>query len=269
MKKEILNLITGRLAMQKWFQILYSVSLRGMNYGNGGNFRTSGERFVAKYICSKLSKENRQLVLFDVGANVGQYSVELLNIFEGADCVIHSFEPSFKTFEKLVETTSGINNLIPNNFGFSDSEKNILLYTTGEASGIASVYQRNLAHFGFAMDQSEAIKLATIDGYCEKNRINRIHFLKLDIEGHELHALKGASKMIQNNSIDFIQFEFGGCNIDSRTFFQDFWYLLKDNYRLYRIVKNGLYPITNYSETFEIFTTINYLAELKTTTTAK
>lgn len=69
--------------------------------------------------------------------------------------------------------------------------------------------------------------------------------------------------MIEDRKIDFIQFEFGGCNIDSRTFFQDFWYLLHDKYNIFRIIPTGLYPIKEYSEMREIFLCTNYLAELK------
>jgi hypothetical protein len=110
------------------------------------------------------------------------------------------------------------------------------------------------------MDITEEIKLTTIDLYCKKNNIEQIHFLKLDIEGHELNALNGAKNMIEKGKIDFIQFEFGGCNIDSRTYFQDFYYILKDKYKIYRILKDGIYELPDYKETYEIFITINYLA---------
>ncbi|MFN8245330.1 MAG: hypothetical protein U0T56_02965 [Ferruginibacter sp.] len=85
----------------------------------------------------------------------------------------------------------------------------------------------------------------------------------MDVEGHELSCLKGASTMIKNGAIDFIQFEFGGCNIDSRTYLQDFWYLLHDQYNFYRIVKDGLMPIEQYNERWEIFKNINFLLEKK------
>jgi Methyltransferase FkbM domain len=75
----------------------------------------------------------------------------------------------------------------------------------------------------------------------------------VDVEGNELNVLKGASEMIRKGNIDFIQFEFGGTDIDSRTFFQDFYYLLKDNYKIYRIYRNGLDPIRQYNQTQEIF----------------
>ena len=69
--------------------------------------------------------------------------------------------------------------------------------------------------------------------------------------------------MISDKKINFIQFEFGGCNIDSRTYFQDFFYLLNDNYTIYRDLKNGLFEMPVYKETYEIFITINFLAVAK------
>ena len=54
--------------------------------------------------------------------------------------------------------------------------------------------------------------------------------------------------------------EFGGCNIDSRTYFQDFFYTLHPNYRLHRILRNGIVPIEHYRGTQEIFVTTNFVA---------
>jgi hypothetical protein len=69
--------------------------------------------------------------------------------------------------------------------------------------------------------------------------------------------------MLKGNKIKFIQFEFGGTDIDARVFFRDFYFLLSPKYNIYRILKNGLYPIKVYKESEEIFITTNYLAILK------
>ena len=254
----LLKLPAGKVWFQRMYEITFRLSLNGMNYGNGGEFKESGELNAMKYIKEKLKSE-KDITLFDVGANVGNYSKALNELF-GDSATIHSFEPSKKTFERLVQTTSAIPKIISNNFGLSDKEGSLLLYTDKEGSGLASLYQREIEHHGISMSQSEEIKLSTIDSYCKNGNINRIHFLKLDIEGNEFNALKGAAQMINNKKIDFIQFEFGGCNIDSRIYFKDFFFLLQDNYRIYRIVKDGVYEIPIYNETYEIFLNINYLA---------
>jgi len=113
------------------------------------------------------------------------------------------------------------------------------------------------------MNQNEEIGLRTLDLFCRENKIKHINFLKLDVEGHEKKVLDGASSMLRIKAIDFIQFKLGGCNIDSRTYFQDFFYLLNKNYTVHRIAKDGLFPINEYKETHEASITTNFLAERK------
>lgn len=81
----------------------------------------------------------------------------------------------------------------------------------------------------------------------------------MDIEGHELYALKGASTLLSEKRISNIQIEFGGCNIDSRTYFKDFWNLLHNDFNVYRVLQDGLWEITKYSERLECFVTSNFL----------
>lgn len=253
--------LVEKFTNQQTWEKVHLLSLEKMNFGNGGDFYHSGELFVARYIQKKLAKESN-IIIFDVGANVGDYANALIKIFT-ENSKIYSFEPSKKAYALFLEKNRNIDNIVPNNFGFSDIEHSPSLFTNFEGSGLASVYQRKLDHIDIAMDKSEQIQLTTIDNYCVKNRIDRINFLKLDIEGHEFSALKGGMNMIINKKIDFIQFEFGGTNIDSRTYFQDFYYFLKDNYNLYRILKDGIFELTRYKETYEIFSAINYLAVKK------
>ena len=101
-----------------------------------------------------------------------------------------------------------------------------------------------------------------IDTYCDERGIEQIDFVKMDIEGHELMALKGCAGLLERGHIRALSFEFGGCNIDSRTYFQDFWYLLRGvNFRLYRVLPDSsLLRIKSYTEQLEVFTTTNYFA---------
>ncbi|MBK8352977.1 MAG: FkbM family methyltransferase [Saprospirales bacterium] len=130
-------------------------------------------------------------------------------------------------------------------------------------SGLASVYQRNLDFIDIKMDKIEKISVKKMDDYCIENNISEITFLKIDVEGNELSVLNGAKKLLSENKIKYIQFEFGGCNIDSRTYFKDFYDLLNEKYKVYRILRDGLFHIEKYSENLEIFVTSNFFAELK------
>ncbi len=252
----------GKREYQSFFETLYNIGITGMNYGNGGDVKNSGELTCISYIQSQLSKKEN-LVLFDVGANVGDYSKALIDSFKNNPITLFAFEPSKKTFLKLKENIGESDNVCLFNFGFSNQKTILKLFSDSDLSGLASLYKRKLDHFNIEMNNEEEVELITIDEFCNANKIKNIDFLKLDVEGHELKVLQGAERMINSDKIKFIQFEFGGCDIDSKTYFQDFYYLLRDKYKFYRVVKNGLHLINNYNERLEIFTTINYLAELK------
>lgn len=261
--RDTLGRIEGKKAYQRLFERLYAVALKGMNYGRGDQLEWSGELDVIRHVWSSLEKLDDNIVLFDVGANVGKYSSALLNAFTMPNVTVHAFEPSGATFKQLKGRFGDDRRVKTHKIGFSDKPGLRRLYADQPLSGLASLYQRRLGHRDIRLGRSETVKLTTIDAFCRIHGIHQVHFLKLDVEGHELSALRGARRMIENGRISFIQWEFGGCNIDSRTFFQDFFYLLNDRYTLYRLVKDGRRPISRYQETLEIFTTANYLAELR------
>ena len=61
--------------------------------------------------------------------------------------------------------------------------------------------------------------------------------------------------------VKLIQFEFGGSNIDSKTYLRDFWeFLSKKNFCLYRITPKGNILLNEYHEKEEIFLFSNFIA---------
>lgn len=230
----------------------------------GGAVSYSGELNALRYVRKQLLQKfpHRNVVLFDVGANVGDYTKDMISQY-GNSATVHCFEPSIPTYQRLVSNVGQYPNVRCHDFGLSNESGNMTMFTNEEGSGICSVYKRRLDHFNVSMDVIQECKFTTLDEFCKENSIQHLHFLKIDVEGHELSVLQGAKEMLGNKHIDYIQFEFGGCNIDSRVFFQDFWYLLNESYNIYKITPNGLYLIRKYSEDLEIFICQNFLAELK------
>src|SRR5258708_2722364 len=201
----------GKKRYQPFFEALYKLSLSGMNIGGGAHVDDSGELNALLYIKEKLAPSNgsTEYMLFDVGANIGNYSLLLRDVF-GAAAELHSFEPSGKTYKKLTANLAGKAKSFQHNFGLGDKEDRTVLYTDHDESGLASVYKRKLDHYQIDMNQSENIVIKTLDSFCREEKIAHIHFLKIDVEGHEKKVLEGAKEMMQAGHIDFIQFEFGG-----------------------------------------------------------
>jgi FkbM family methyltransferase len=148
-------------------------------------------------------------VLFDVGANVGQFAREARRELPAA--AIHCFEPHPRSFEKLLQ--SGADGLMhPHCLALSDKVDEVVLYeysTEGEGSHLNSLVPnaRFPERFGY---KSSPIKVlsTTIDEFCAGQNIGRIDFLKIDVEGAELLVLKGAADMLKHGNISAVYTEF-------------------------------------------------------------
>lgn len=248
----------ARTYFQTFFSILHKMALAGMNYGGGASVGSSGELYTLEYLRTHADKP----VIFDAGANIGDFAQATLTVF-GEGSRVYCFEPAKATYKKLLKRVRDNDNITAVNSGLSSKAGNHTLYENDKASGFASVYSRRLDHYNISLNKKETIKLETIDAFCKTNKIKHIDLLKMDVEGHEFAVLQGAESMLSKRAITMIQFEFGGCNIDSRTYFQDFFYLLHPKYRIYRLLQNGMHPIDQYRELDEIFVNTNYLAVLR------
>ncbi|MFB9174037.1 FkbM family methyltransferase [Roseibium salinum] len=118
-----------------------------------------------------------------------------------------------------------------------------------------------MKHHKLEFNVSEQVRTLRFENYwIEKLQKAHIDICKMDVEGHELDVLSGFGEAIHH--IDVIQFEFGGCNIDTRTFFQDFWYFFKEyDFEIYRITPFGPTKIKKYTEELEFFNTTNFIAK--------
>ncbi|MGB9695784.1 MAG: FkbM family methyltransferase [Ignavibacteria bacterium] len=255
------KIFIGNRVLQKFYFKTYELALAGMQFGYGKDVKTSGEISALKYIKQKLNNPNK-IIVFDVGANKGEYSLQCVEIF-GNMIELFAFEPSKKAYEELLQLSETKKEIKTFNLGLHKTKGELTLFTTSFGSKVASIYDQGTIVPEKKFVHSEKITVDTVDNFCLSNGINRIDVLKLDTEGNEYDILLGAKEMIKNNKIKFIQFELGHCNIASRTYFYDFHKLLADNYNLYRILRNGLFRIENYSPKYEIFLNVNYLAELK------
>lgn len=263
MKKLIYILLSsffGKKKFYRFFLVLKNIGLEGMNF-RSTDIKTNGELFLITEITKYYEKKNN-LVIFDVGANIGNYSKVLADTFK-SKALIYSFEPFSVPYMELKKMCEKYPSVKPIKLGFSDKNEELILYTSDEFSEVGGIYNRSASLEGVVLDKTESNQFDTISSFAEKNKIDTIHFLKIDVEGHELAVLKGAHDFIKQDKIDFIQFEFGSGNHFSKTFFIDFYSILSPNYHLYQLLKDGLYEIRAYSTDLEIITLCNIVAVRK------
>jgi len=254
MKKLVLNQILRAKFLQPLWEKVHSLSIVFMNFWGGAHFEDSGELWVIENMVKQ--NDQNEITVFDVGANQGFYALALQRIL-GSNADIFCFEPSESTYKELQNNVAAKTNIKIFNFGFSDKQEQLVLYSTKASNGLGSIYGDNpLTEF----KHQEVISLNMLDVFCQSNHIQVIDFLKIDVEGHEYKVLLGSIEMLKQGKIKAIQFEIGECNIVSRTFFRDFYELLKDQYRIYRVLPNGVREIKTYKTIDEIFVCVNYIA---------
>jgi FkbM family methyltransferase len=219
-----------------------------------------------KWFLSKLNfllKKNDENIFMDIGANVGKYSKDILELVENQS-KIFAFEPHPTHFRSLCKNLSN-NNIELINKGCGNENATLKIYDI----------KRNNNEFGYTMDKKylewlkkdddiiveKDVEVIILDEFIGKNKIKKIHLLKIDVEGYELNVLKGLENSLNNNIINIIQFEFNVHNIDNKVFMRDFFEILT-NYNLFRLLPSALLPIDKSDPPFlvEIFGYQNIIA---------
>jgi FkbM family methyltransferase len=136
----------------------------------------------------------RPQVVFDVGANVGQTAAKFRRRFARAQ--IHCFEPFAQSAARI--RARGIRGVAVHEIALGSVA----------ATGMLS-QGSDPATFHLCDDGSEIVKVETIDAFCAAHGIERIDFLKIDTEGHDLEVLKGATTMLGACRIGAVQVEAG------------------------------------------------------------
>jgi len=232
---------------------------------NNGNsdFYTNGEkRFIDHLFETFTATPDQQKILFDIGANIGNYTEMMMRKAKnaGIDAEFHLFEPTQSCHDILSEKFGNNNTVVLNPFGVSDRAGTTTIYYDKEKSGFASLYRRNLDSYRIKMDRSEEITIKRLDTYIQEKNIEHIHFVKMDIEGHELKAMEGFGNYMNGNFIDYIQFEYGGANLDSHTCLMDIYQFLEERgFNIAKIMPKGL-VIRKYQPWMDNFHYANYVA---------
>ena len=133
----------------------------------------------------------RGSIVVDAGANIGIYS-EFLSLCVGPNGVVHSFEPSPENFRRLRSATRKLANV------------RLSQAAVGERSGKSELYlsdNLNVDHRAYAAEgdsrRAVPIEMVALEDYFKPGE--RVDLIKMDIQGFELHALRGAKRVIQEN----------------------------------------------------------------------
>lgn len=139
-----------------------------------------------------VSSINDNDVILDIGTNIGLYTI-LLNKLKKIKT--YSFEPIPFTFNILKENIR-LNGLDVEIFNIGISNKNETVDFYFNTSEIASSSMKDLRE---NKENTEIVKcqIRKLDDFIKENNINKIDFMKIDIEGSELFAIQGGLESIK------------------------------------------------------------------------
>jgi FkbM family methyltransferase len=157
--------------------------------------------------------------IFDVGTSIGEWLQLARRCCPAA--TIHAFEIVPSTFEQLRRRLGTEPQLILNPFGLAEKRGTVDVLYCPDDPELSSIFPYPTGKQSLPV----CCNITTGDAYCAERGIAHIDFLKLDIEGLELPALRGFEGMLTDGGIDVIQFEYGFINILPK-------FLLKDLYEL-------------------------------------
>jgi FkbM family methyltransferase len=130
-------------------------------------------------------------VAVDAGANIGIYS-QFLARCVGPAGAVYSFEPAPENFERLRTVARGFSNM------------HILQAAVGERTRKAELYVSdtlNVDHRTYLTANSTRrtvqIEMVALDDYFSPGQ--RVDLIKMDIQGYELQALRGADRLLADN----------------------------------------------------------------------
>jgi len=188
----------------------------------------NGEKWVQSWVLKACcGNDGGRVVVFDIGANTGDWLLSLLDVAERLGCLsqldVHAFEPVPSTYERLLNmikndpraTTVAV--IKPECLAMSSSQGSASMFVVGDGVGINSLHQDSKAVY----TQSIIIVTNTIDHYFQENNIRMVHLLKCDTEGHDMEVLRGAQDVLRQELIRVLQFEYNHRWVFSRNFLKD------------------------------------------------
>lgn len=231
---------------------LFAKQLSGRGLMDPNN---NGEYAVLENII--INKKN-SLCFIDGGSNVGghvikfdllckKYKVTKRSIF-----AVEAFPPTAKVLSRnLVNIPHElINKALGNEIG-------VIKFYSAEKDGTSGV---NSAIKHYYLKKSIDVEQTTIDQIFNSYNLDKVDFLKLDIEGFEYKALLGSKKILSKGLIDYIQLEYNQTWIEGGGTIKKILDLANVySYKLYRIRRKSLLAITSYNFNLDDFFYCNLL----------
>lgn len=140
----------------------------------------------------------RHPLIFDIGAHHGQTALRFLQ--DSTEVEIYCFEPSSTNYRQLQQTLAGRPSVHLWKLAFADKSGQLTLHIQPHSTTHSLINERGAI-------EGEQVQVDTLDAFCAREDIAKIHLCKIDTEGADFAVLKGSCTLLQERKIDFVQVE--------------------------------------------------------------
>ncbi len=212
---------------------------------SGADYQFDSER-KEQLLVRRLVKPG--MTVLDVGANIGKYT-KLLSLLVGGTGRVFAFEPAPSSFQRIQTQVAveKLANVVPINQAVCDCQGPITLhqfpeeYSSWNSLGRPRMEDPRDPSRLVPIVSEIQVEASTLDGFCRERGLDGIDYLKLDVEGAELRALKGARQLLERKAIRYLQFEISqkmleGLNTQAGLVFD---FLAEHGYDCHAITEDG------------------------------
>jgi FkbM family methyltransferase len=132
------------------------------------------------------------MTFLDLGANIGYFSVIAAALVSETGQV-HAFEPMPQNLVRLRKNLEPFHWATAHPYAVGKVTGQVLIHYSDKEAGWASIHDQ---HPLGNLPCNSAVSVIRLDDWLQSNSVNRIDFIKLDIEGSELDALLGAHRAL-------------------------------------------------------------------------
>lgn len=212
-----MNIRLNSSAWRRALRTLARLLFRWVENNDDERISHNGELWLLQQLLAAHVRQSaiRPFVLFDVGANCGDYTRLVLQEARRLNCPVevHAFEPSPVAGAKLRQLLGEEKSVRLIEVALSDSTGEASLFAGGAGSRMASLVDRPTP--GLPLEPAAKVRVQRLDNYLVQSGVARVDLLKLDVEGAELSVLRGLGDRLSPAIIEVIQLEYGGASRDA------------------------------------------------------
>lgn len=226
----------------------------------------SGRLYINSRIFEHLKVDPQHFVMFDIGANIGGFTVLFAQEINVKNYEVHLFEPNpgvIPTLQFNIDRLKNSSSVVKPTIAalaLGETEATLPLKIDQEHSGLATLGVPE------SFDHTVNVKVIPLDTYVDDNQIRKIDFIKIDVESYEPGVLNGGRNLLKKfKPVLYMEYSVDWFQNFSEEYIKDLLTFLKDTgYQFFRETRKGeLVDLPMTPEGLKEYNHLNILAVCK------